>query len=291
MWTIFGALLIGLSLGLLGSGGSILTVPVLVYLLGHEGKAAIAESLAIVGGIALAGAIPYAYTRQIDWRSAIFFGIPGMIGTYGGAWLAKFLPVAVQLVLFAAVMLLAAWMMYRQTCRKLESPAPGAPSQAGKSTGSTNHSPRPHPLWKIVVEGLAVGVLTGLVGVGGGFLIIPALVLLGGLPMRLAVGTSLVVIAAKSFAGFAKYMDVLHDIDAALDWSTIGWFVGLGIVGTFVGNYLGTKLNQRALQRVFAVFLLVMGGFVLSQELPKVWSQTGAATPAGEASTESPTGH
>jgi hypothetical protein len=291
VWTILGALLIGLSLGLLGSGGSILTVPVLVYLLGHEGKSAIAESLAIVGGIALAGAIPYAYTRQIDWRSAIFFGIPGMIGTYGGAWLAKFLPVAVQLVLFAAVMLLAAWMMYRQTCRKLESPAPGDPSQAGKSTGSTNHSTRPHPLWKIVVEGLAVGVLTGLVGVGGGFLIIPALVLLGGLPMRLAVGTSLVVIAAKSFAGFAKYMDVLNDIDAALDWSTIGWFVGLGIVGTFVGNYLGTKLNQRALQRVFAVFLLVMGGFVLSQELPKVWSQTGAATPAGEAATESPTGH
>ena len=292
MWTILGALLIGLSLGLLGSGGSILTVPVLVYLLGHEGKSAIAESLAIVGGIALAGAIPYGVARQIDWRSAVFFGIPGMFGTYGGAWLAKFLPAAVQLVLFAAVMLLAAWMMYRQTCRKSESAPHG--DQPQPSDGPRDASALPaarHPLWQIVLEGLAVGVLTGLVGVGGGFLIIPALVLLGGLPMRLAVGTSLVVIAAKSFAGFAKYVEVLQDMQVALDWSTIGWFVVLGIVGTFAGNYLGTKLNQRALQRVFAVFLLVMGAFVLSQELPKVWSQAGTATPASENEMESPTSH
>lgn len=291
MWTILGALLIGLSLGLLGSGGSILTVPVLVYLLGHEGKAAIAESLAIVGGIALAGAIPYGASRQIDWRSVVFFGIPGMAGTYGGAWLAKFLPAAVQLVLFAAVMLLAAWMMYRQTCRKREATSQGDPSDSETSASSQGLPTRRHPLWQIVMEGLAVGVLTGLVGVGGGFLIIPALVLLGGLPMRLAVGTSLVVIAAKSFAGFAKSVEVLQELQIALDWPTIGWFIGLGIVGTWVGNYLGTKLNQRALQRVFAVFLLVMGAFVLSQELPRVWRPTGVATPSIENPEDSPAGH
>lgn len=291
MWTILGALLIGLSLGLLGSGGSILTVPVLVYLLGHEGKAAIAESLAIVGGIALAGAIPYGASRQIDWRSVVFFGIPGMAGTYGGAWLAKFLPAAVQLVLFAAVMLLAAWMMYRQTCRKREATSQGDPSDSETSASSQGLPTRRHPLWQIVMEGLAVGVLTGLVGVGGGFLIIPALVLLGGLPMRLAVGTSLVVIAAKSFAGFAKSVEVLQELQIALDWPTIGWFIGLGIVGTWVGNYLGTKLNQRALQRVFAVFLLVMGAFVLSQELPRVWRPTGVATPGIENPEDSPAGH
>ncbi|HMO14605.1 MAG TPA: sulfite exporter TauE/SafE family protein [Pirellulaceae bacterium] len=262
MWIIIGALAIGLSLGLLGSGGSILTVPVLVYLLGHDGKPAIAESLAIVGGISLAGAIPFGWARQIDWRSAIFFGLPGMAGTYGGAWLAKFVPAAVQLILFAGVMLLAAWMMFRQASNKN--------SETPKSMENSEPAHQ-HPIWQVIVEGLAVGVLTGLVGVGGGFLIIPALVLLGGLPMRLAIGTSLIVIAAKSFAGFIKYQHVLADIGATLDWQTIGWFVALGIAGTFAGNYLGSFFNQRMLQKMFAVFLVVMGLFVLSQEVPKLF--------------------
>ncbi len=265
MWTIIGALVIGLSLGLLGSGGSILTVPILVYLLGHEAKPAMAESLAIVGGIALAGSIPYGLARLIDWRNVVFFGVPGMAGTYGGAWLAQFIPDAVQLVLFALVMLLAAWMMYRRTCQVIVANAELKPQQ--------------HPLWKIVIEGLLVGILTGLVGVGGGFLIIPALVLLGGLPMRLAVGTSLIVIAAKSFAGFWKYLDVLHDLKASLDWTTIAWFIVIGIIGTFLGNFLGTKLNQKVLQRVFAIFLVVMGGFVMTQEIPKVLGKETRPTP------------
>ncbi len=256
MWTIIGALLIGLSLGLLGSGGSILTVPVLVYLLGHEGKSAIAESLGIVGAIALVGAIPYGLARLIDWRSAVFFGLPGMLGTYGGAWLAQYVPNAVQLVLFAIVMLLAAWMMFRQ--------------QAPQEDTSSNVPAHRHPLWKIVLEGTVVGILTGLVGVGGGFLIIPALVLLGGLPMRLAVGTSLIIIAAKSLTGFFKYLDVLAELGGVLHWETIGWFVLIGIVGTYLGKMLSTQMNQKALQTTFAVFLVLMGGFVLSQEIPKV---------------------
>lgn len=263
MWTILGALLIGLALGLLGSGGSILTVPVLVYLLGHEPKAAIAESLAIVGGIAIAGAVPYGRLRLIDWRNAIFFGAPGMVGTYGGAWLARFVPATAQLLLFALVMLFAAWMMFRQRLTSDEA--------------SEQTRPR-HALWKIAIEGLAVGILTGLVGVGGGFLIVPALVLLGGLPMRLAVGTSLVVIAAKSFAGFVKYVDVLSELGTSLDWITIGWFIAIGIVGTMLGNWLGARINQRMLQRLFAVFLVFMAGFVLSQEIPKVLSPPAATS-------------
>ena len=114
MTSVVGAILIGLTLGLLGSGGSILTVPVLVYLLGHQDKVAIAESLAIVGGIALAGMIPYARARLIDWRSVVLFGLPGMAGTYGGAWLARFVSGPAQLTLFAGVMLIAAWMMMRR---------------------------------------------------------------------------------------------------------------------------------------------------------------------------------
>lgn len=144
-----GAALIGISLGLLGSGGSILTVPVLVYLAGEPDKVAIAESLAIVGGIALAGSIPYAARRSVDWRSVLYFGIPGMAGTYAGAALSRFLPGPVQLALFALVMLSAAVMMFRQ-----------------EQDRSDEHAR--HAAWKIILEGTGVGIITGLVGVGGG---------------------------------------------------------------------------------------------------------------------------
>jgi len=128
---LLGALIIGLTLGLLGSGGSILTVPVLVYVLGHNGKVAIAESLAIVGGIAIAGMLPYARARQVDWRSVLFFGLPGMAGTYGGAWLARFISGPTQLVIFGCVMLAAAWMMFRK-------------SRGSASPSIDEHR---HPLW------------------------------------------------------------------------------------------------------------------------------------------------
>lgn len=189
-----GALMVGLSLGLLGSGGSILTVPVLIYLAGEQEKVAIAESLGIVGAISLAGFIPYALQNQVHWRSVILFGLPGMAGTYGGAMIAGFVSGTFQLLLFAFVMVLAAGMMFLDK---------------EKPTGPKGNVQISHASWKIILEGLAVGVLTGLVGVGGGFLIVPALILLGGLPMSLAVGTSLIIIALKSFSGFFKYMDVL----------------------------------------------------------------------------------
>lgn len=159
---LLGALLIGLSLGLLGSGGSILTVPVLVYLLGEPPKQAIAESLLIVGGIALLGAVPYALRGLVDFRNVLFFGLPGMAGTYFGAWLSRFVSGQVQLLTFALVMLLAAYFMAR--------PLPLKRQEGGRKP------------WKIVLDGLFVGALTGFVGVGGGFLIVPALVLLGGFP-------------------------------------------------------------------------------------------------------------
>ena len=176
------ALAIGLTLGLLGSGGSILTVPVLVYLLGQPEKVAIAGSLAIVCAIALVGAVPYARQRLIDWRSVVLFGLPGMAGTWLGAWAAQFVSGALQLFVFALVMLAAAWSMFR---------APPAADGRG-----------PRHAGLVVADGLAVGALTGFVGVGGGFLIVPALVLLGGLTIQRAIATSLLVIAMKSAAGF-----------------------------------------------------------------------------------------
>lgn len=244
--------MIGLTLGLLGSGGSILTVPVLVYLLHQPEKVAIAGSLVIVGGIALAGVLPYARQRLVDWRSVAWFGIPGMAGTWGGAWLAQFVSGALQLAVFALVMLAAAWSMFRSGAAAVVAP------------------PTERAAWKIVVDGLAVGVLTGFVGVGGGFLIVPALVLLGGLAMPVAIGSSLAIIALKSAAGFWKYLDVLERDGLALDWQVIVTFIVVGAVGSLVGHRLAARLPQAALKRGFAVFLAVMAAYILWRTLPGV---------------------
>jgi uncharacterized membrane protein YfcA len=246
-----GAIAIGLSLGLLGSGGSILTVPVLVYLLDQPEKLAIASSLAIVGTIAAAGSIPYMRAGLVNWRAVALFGLPGMAGTYFGAWIAMFVPGIFQLALFALVMLAASVLMLR-------------PIDYEKPT-------EPRAMWKITVDGLIVGVVTGLVGVGGGFLVVPALVLLGGLAMREAVATSLVIIALKSFSGFYKYLDVLAAQNITLDVNIILLVSGLGIAGTFAGNAIGGRLPQDKLKKTFGVFLIVMGSFILIRSAPALF--------------------
>jgi len=259
VFAILGALAVGLSLGIFGSGGSILTVPVLIYLLHHEDKVAIAESLGIVGAIALIGVLPYAKAKLVDWRVALVFGVPGMAGTYLGAWLAAFVAGYLQLLVFAVVMLLAARQMWKRS-REPEIPL-RAEDGAGIATPAHSRS-----ALKIITDGLGVGVLTGFVGVGGGFLIVPALVILCGLSMRRAVATSLVIIALKSAVGFWKYLGVLESLGGAVDWQTIGLFSAIGIVGSFVGKSLNNRLNQKALQRGFAVFLVVMACFIAIKE-------------------------
>ena len=258
IFALFGALAIGLSLGLFGSGGSILTVPILVYLLGHTDKVAIAESLAIVGGIALLGALPYARAKLIDWRSVGLFGVPAMAGTYGGAWIAGFVPGSVQLLVFACVMLLAAQRMWKP---------PKAPDRPGESDPGGADKPASRAWARIVGDGAVVGVLTGFVGVGGGFLIVPALVLLGGLPMRRAVATSLVIIALKSAAGFWKYLGVLGAAGDTVDWSIIGLFILIGFFGSLGGKALNARIEQASLRRGFAVFLVLMAVFILIKEI------------------------
>lgn len=245
-----GAVFIGLSLGLLGSGGSILTVPVLVYLFGQDEKLAIAGSLAIVGTIALSGGFTYLKAKLIDWKVVLFFGIPGMVSTYFGAWLAQFIAGIVQLVIFAFVMILAAFTMQKKSILK-----------------SKTHS---RQNYKIIIDGLLVGLVTGIVGVGGGFLIVPALVLMGGLGMRNAVATSLMIIAMNSYMGFYKYWHILKQQNIPLDWHTIIVVALIGIAGTFVGNYLCNKIPQDTLKRYFAYFLMLMAVFILFKELPKV---------------------
>lgn len=244
-----GAVLIGLSLGLLGSGGSILTVPVLTLLVGMDEKVAIASSLAIVGLISLVGTIPYARSGRIDLRSAMLFGIPGMFGAWVGAFLGGVVSTTVQMLLFAAVMVTAALFMLRG---RLDSPL-----------GEERRTHR--PVLKVALEGLAVGALTGLVGVGGGFLIVPALVFLGGLSMQRAIGTSLLIIALKSGVSFVKYLEVLAERNLAVDPKVILVFAAMGIVGSFIGAAMASRLPQLVLRRAFAVLCLVVA-------VPVVWT-------------------
>ncbi len=247
---IAGALAVGLSLGLLGSGGSILTVPVLHYLLDQPEQAAIGGSLLVVGLIAAFGSVPYARARQVDWQKALGFGLPGMIGAWLGATLAHWVPGAMQLALFAAVMVAAAARMLV--------------SQPLEPVGM-----EPHPA-SLVAMGGGVGLLSGLVGVGGGFLIVPALVLAAAVPMVDAVGTSLVVIAMNSFTGYFKYVHVLEAKGIALDYRVLLIVAAVGIAGSFAGRRLGRRLPQDTLRRVFGVFLIAMGVFVAIDVGPKL---------------------
>ena len=251
MWLAWiGALAIGLSLGLLGSGGSIITVPVLVYLVGQPEKVAIAGSLGVVGAIALVGALQNASRGCVDWRSVAWFGLPGMVGTYAGAWLSGYVHGAVQLTVFALVMLAAAVMMFRR-------------ARYEPSAGSRR------PLAKVVADGLAVGALTGFVGVGGGFLILPALVLLGGLGMHIAIGTSLAIIALNAFTGFAKHLHLLSLQGVSLDWKVLGTIALIGAAGSVAGSHFAARIPQAALRRVFAVFLVAMALFILYESGPR----------------------
>lgn len=251
IFVVLGALVVGLSLGLCGSGGSILTVPVLRYLLHHLEKTAIAESLGIVCGIALISAIPYARRRIVNWRSVLLFGLPGMAGTYAGAWAARWIPGATQLMLFALVMLWAAILMWRRRAR------------ASQLVGSP---PLARPAARMAAEGIGAGALTGVVGVGGGFLIIPALVVLGRLEMRAAVGTSLTIIALQSGVGFWKHLNVVGSLGLSVDWASMVTFVAVGTVGSLVGVQLNARINQGSLHRGFAVLLAAMGLLILVRE-------------------------
>ena len=248
-WIFLGALLIGISLGLLGSGGSILTVPALIYLVGEPEKVAIAESLGIVTAISLFGILPYAFRKLVHWKSVVYFGIPGMLGTYGGASLSVYISGNTQLIVFAFVMIIAAILMIKN---KVD-------SEKQKELTISNYL--------LIFEGLGVGLITGLVGVGGGFLIIPALVLIAGLEMRVAVGTSLFIIAAKSALGFYKYLDILRAEKLTVNWELLAIFTIIGIIGSFMGSRLSQKVPQKVLKKVFGFFLIAMGVFILGSNL------------------------
>lgn len=268
IWAWIGAAVVGLSLGLLGSGGAILTVPILVYLVGHDEKSSIVESLAIVGSVAVVGAIRAAMQRRVDLTSAAMLAIPGMLGTYAGAYGAQFIAGAVQLLMLAGLMLTAAVLMFRAR--------PALPHSAAASS-PLSAMPVPTPLWIMAVQGIGLGLVTGLVGVGGGFLIIPVLVLVRKLAMPTAVGTSLVIIAVNSMTGLGKSLSMLGEQAAnggaavLVDWKIVGLFIVLGVAGSLIGNALAGLIDQHLLKRIFAIFLVVMAGYIVLRQAPRVF--------------------
>jgi uncharacterized membrane protein YfcA len=243
---LIGASLIGLSLGILGAGGAILTVPVLIYGLGYSEKMAIASALVIVGTISAITALIGIKQKKIDWMLVGYFGGPSMVGAYIGAWGSRYVSGSIQVMVLALVMLVAAWRMFYTF--KMQ---------------SANELNR----LLTITLGTCVGLLTGFVGIGGGFLIVPALVLLGGIVMSHAIFTSLVVISINSVAGFTKYQSILQENNQVLDWPTITIILIVGIIGSFIGQYYSMKLPQQKIKNYFAVFLILMAIFILCQRM------------------------
>ncbi len=255
------AVLVGISLGLIGSGGSILTVPILVYIMGVEPVIATAYSLFIVGATALVGGVQNAMKKNVDFKTVLIFGVPSIAAVYATRmWMVPLIPREILtlgsfvltksialMLLFAVVMVFAAVSMIRTK----------------KQSNGNENSVMTYNYPMILLEGTVVGVLTGLVGAGGGFLIIPALVLLARMPMKLAVGTSLFVIAAKSLIGF------LGDLqgEQQIDWSLLFGFTLAAIAGIFLGIFLSKKIEGEKLKKAFGWFVLIMGIYIITKEL------------------------
>lgn len=253
------SIFIGIALGLIGGGGSILTVPVLVYLFAVDAVAATAYSLFIVGLTSAVGTASYFKNGLVNIKTAIIFGIPSIIAVFlTRAYLVPAIPKEVfsigdfvvtksilMMLLFAILMIAASYSMIKKDKKK--------------TIESKEEQKFNYPL--ILIEGAVVGVLTGLVGAGGGFLIIPALVILSKLPMKEAVGTSLVIIAAKSLIGFFG-----EGGETLIDWALLTKVTAFAIVGIFIGTILSKKIDGAKLKPAFGWFVLVMGIYIIIKE-------------------------
>lgn len=254
------AVVIGFTLGLIGGGGSILTVPVLVYILDIDPVLATAYSLFIVGLTSLIGSVSYMMKRQLDYKTAVVFAIPSFIAVYSTrSFIVPAIPDLMTvfgmsidkgmllMLFFGLVMFVSAFSMIRKSKEREE--------DAGEIKFN-------YPM--ILAEGALVGVVTGLVGAGGGFLIIPALVLLARLPMKLAVGTSLIIIAAKSLIGF------MGDLNSQnIDWPFLLFFSLFAVIGIFGGSFMSKYIDGGKLKRGFGWFVALMALFIFYQELWK----------------------
>lgn len=249
------AVLVGLSVSLLGGGGAILAVPIFVYVLGFGTKEAVASSLAVVGLTSLSGAVSHWREGRSRLRVALVFGIFASAGAYLGAWLAVFFSSAAQLALLAVVMGIAAVFMFRDSNNK-----PDEDEEAESESPSNAQASLGHAVG-LAALAASVGALTGLVGVGG-FLMVPALVLVGQVPTKEALGTSLLVIVMISVSGFVGYLGKVE-----IQWALVALFTALAVVGSFAGAYLVRFVPQGTLRKLFAAFLVLAAIFILYQYL------------------------
>ncbi len=243
---LFGLLLsglIGLSLGLIGGGGSIITVPVLVYVLGVEAHDAVGMSLAVVGGTSLVGAFMHNRRGNLEFKTGVIFGVSGIVGALAGSPLTKLLSPGALMMTFALLMLVVAILMIKR----------GSPNEV-----EVNETRSELSVWKALLAGFGVGVLTGFLGVGGGFLIVPALVMFGGLGMKKAVGTSLLIIFLNCVAGLVGHASQNH-----FDWKLTGLVTMLAVSGAIAGTLLSQKIEAKKLQKGFAVFVLLTAVFLM----------------------------
>ncbi len=242
---LFGLILsaaIGLSLGLIGGGGSILTVPILVYFLGVEAHEAVGMSLAVVGATSLFGAYLHYKRGFVDFSSATLFGLSGIFGAFLGSPLTKLVAPAVLLLIFGVLMFVVAI------------------SMLWRKKYTADKTPSKRVLWKALAAGFGVGVLTGFLGVGGGFLIVPALVMFGGLAMKEAIGTSLFVIFLNCVAGLIGHASQSH-----FDWRLTFLVIVLAVGGAGFGTILSQRLAANRLQKMFAVLVLAVSVFLFAK--------------------------
>lgn len=242
----------GILLGLLGSGGSIITIPALIYLLGVDPKQAIAMSLGIVAVTATITAVNHWRRGNVDLRVAVIFGLFGVAGTYAGTRIGLITPAVVQLTVFAVVMYAAAYRMLKP--KPVELKAVGA-DVVHCIPAEEFVSPE---LWQIAALGIGVGALTGFVGVGGGFLIVPALVLLSRIPMKRAVGTSLVIVSFNCVTGFIGYAGAVP-----INYMLMFTFTAVAIAGSFAGAIFSQRISGDTLKRSFAIFLVIVATYIL----------------------------
>ena len=238
------ALVIGVSIGLLGGGGAILAVPVLTYITGLEPVQAIPSSLLIVGVTSAVSLTLHALKKRVQWRTGIIFGIASMAGAFAGGRLGSSVPSVILMYSFAAVMIAAAVAMIR----------------GRKGNGDEEESAK-LPVVKIVITGAVVGLVSGFVGAGGGFLIVPALALLARLPMRLAVATSLMIVTMQSGAGLIGYA-----VSTPLDWVLALSIAAAAVIGSFLGFWLSSRVPDRGLRKGFGVFVLFIAAVVIVEE-------------------------
>lgn len=237
---------IGGLFGLLGAGGSIMIWPLLVFVLGHAEHVALMESLIIVGGIAAGGALPYMYTKQIDYTAILLMGLSGIIGASVGAYLGKEAGDSIHHLVFIVVVWVAAWNMLKPP-KQLAS----APLQ------ESFWQPKRLPL--IAGVGCLIGMLSGFSSIGGGFLLVPALVLFCRLPMHQAIGTSLAIITLNAFSGFLSLIVWQHALFEQLEWDVIVLYTCVGILGSLIGASYAQYLPQKRLRTLFGLMLIVVG--------------------------------